>query len=92
MSAYRLDPIPTGRNDPRWERSEIQELIWAGAATPEEARELVALRTMTSPQPRGYAKILLSPWYDDRLATCVLDAARADLPDGVVIKANGNPV
>src|SRR6266478_1490904 len=47
MSAYRLDPVPTGRNDPRWEKSHIKELVWAGAGTPEKARELVAQKTMT---------------------------------------------
>jgi len=92
MSAYRLDPIPNGRKNPRWSRSYIRELVWAGAATPDDARKLVAIKTLTLIPPSPGSQVLLSPWYDDQLATCVLDISKSDVPDGAVIRANGNSV
>jgi hypothetical protein len=92
VTAYRLDPIPTGRNDPRWEASHLQELVWAGATSPEDARKLVALKTLTFTPTHPGRPILLSPWYDDKLATCVLDTGKVDVPEGVVIRGDGSPV
>ena len=92
MTAYRLDPILTGRNNPRWARSYIREMVWAGAATPDAARQLVALKTLSLIAPSPGSQVLRSPWYDDQLATCVLDISKSDVPDGAVIRANGNSV
>jgi hypothetical protein len=92
VSIFRLDPILTGQNDPKWESSHIKEVVWARATTPAKAREVVAIKTLTVIPRRSDDLTLLSPWCDDRLATCVLDTARTDILAGAVIRADGKPV
>jgi hypothetical protein len=92
MSVYRLEAISRGQKDPRWARSHVKGMVWAGAATPEDARKLVALKTLTYTPPRADRLIVHSPWYDDRLVTCVLDTTRNDVPDGRVIQGDGTPL
>jgi hypothetical protein len=92
MSVYRLEAISRGRKDPRWARSHVKGMVWAGAATPEAARKLVALKTSTYAPPHADRLVIHSPWYDDRLATCVLDTARTDVPEGMVLRGDGTPI
>jgi hypothetical protein len=90
MSVYRLDPIKLG--DLRWQASTVKECLWAAAATPDRAREIVAARTavVIAIAPSGQsAPTLQSPWLDDAITTCVLETSRNDVPDGAVIAADG---
>ena len=89
MSVYRLEAISRGQKDPRWARSRAKGVVWAGAATPEDARKLVALKTLTYTPPHADRLIVHSPWSDERLATCVLDVARTDVPKGEVLRGDG---
>ena len=43
MSVFRLDPISTV--DPSWAASSIRELLFVGADSPSEARDLAAQKT-----------------------------------------------
>ena len=91
MAAYRLDPI--NPNHPSWQLSSINECVWAGAATPSAARDLVAAKTgLAMAVKPGFPPMLRSPWQDDSLTTCVLDPSRTDVPEHSVITANGHCV
>jgi hypothetical protein len=59
------------------------------AANPDEARKKVASAAVEF-APLGTP--LMSPWYDDAFATCVMDTSRTDVPDDVVIRAKGRAV
>jgi hypothetical protein len=91
MQAYRLDPIDP--KDPRWLASSIKERVWTMAHSDGEARNMVAAKTAIAAKPtERYAVIRRSPWLDDKLALCVLDTSRKDVPEGAVITANGRPI
>ncbi len=90
MAAYRLDPI--NLTDPRWQASSVTEMVWAGADSPDKARELVASKTLKSTAVRPGAPMLISPWYDDQLATCVWEPSKKDVPKGTVVTADGKQV
>jgi len=85
MSVYRLDPINLA--DPSWELSSVKEAVWAGAKTPTEARDLVALKTLCATQRQmGSRKpIPASPWHDDKVTSCVLYPEKKDIPEGTVM-------
>jgi hypothetical protein len=89
MSVYRLDPI--NLIDPSWDLSSIKEAVWAGAKTPTAARDLVALKALRATQrPMGSPKpIPASPWYDDKLTSCVLYPDKKDIPEGTVMTLQG---
>jgi hypothetical protein len=89
MNTYRLDPIPSTFGDPSWHRSSVREPVWVKAASPDAAREKVALATLnTAPRVLG-APITFSPWYNDTLVICVLDTSRTDVPEDAIIRADG---
>jgi hypothetical protein len=67
------------------------ESVWAGAPTPEKARELVDRKTLTFTPAQPPRLIVYSPWLDNQLTTCDLDTART-VSEGEVIRANGKPV
>jgi len=90
MNVYRLDPIDLAHL--RWKVSSRRETVWAGAANPDEARQLVASKTIQTPKDDRVAVRLMSPWLDDRLTSCVLEPSRTDVPDGVVVDAKGAEV
>jgi hypothetical protein len=69
----------------------IREVVWAGAASPDEARKLVASKTARLVEGNLGAK-LSSPWLDERLAACVLEPSRSDVPKGAVIDGKGRDV
>jgi hypothetical protein len=91
MSVYRLDPIDM--DDLCWQVSTEKKPLWASAATPATARELAAIKTTELHAPtRLFAPIPLSPWLDERLATCTVDTSKGDIPVGTVIRADGSVV
>jgi len=90
MNAYRLDPIDLAHL--RWKASSIREVVWAAADSPEEARKLVAAKTVRVPDASQTSAKLASPWLDDRLTSCVWEPSRADLPDGAVVDSRGRDV
>jgi hypothetical protein len=93
MMVYRLDPMPTTLDNPRWLRSSIRECVWVMAESPDQARQKVAWATFEFAEPTGpYAPIVYSPWYDDALATCITDPSRGDVPEDAVINSNGRRV
>jgi hypothetical protein len=49
------------------------ESVWAGAPTPEKARELVDRKTLTFTPAQPPRLIVYSPWLDNQLTTCDLD-------------------
>jgi hypothetical protein len=89
MSVYRLDPINLA--DPSWELSSVKEAVWAGAHTPTEARDLVALKALCVTQrPMGsHRPVPASPWHDDKVTSCVLYPDKKDIPEGTVMTLQG---
>ena len=90
MSVYRLDPINLA--DPSWELSSVKEAVWAGAQTPAEARDLVALKAVCAMQrPMGSPKPApASPWHEDKVTSCVLYPDKKDIPEGTVMTLLGS--
>jgi hypothetical protein len=86
MNVYRLDPIDP--RDPSWGNSLEKDSVWAGAATPDEARELVAEKT----RPDAGAAGLKSPWRDAALTSCVLEPSISHIGAGTVVRADGSLV
>ncbi len=87
MNIYRLDPIDPG--DPSWRNSIEKDSVWAGAATPSDARQLVADKTR--PDTREAAG-LKSPWQDEALTSCVREPSLTHIRAGTVVRADGSQV
>jgi hypothetical protein len=90
MLTYRLDPI--NPSDPQWDAlSTIKQMVWVSAPHGGKARDLVAGKTAKLTPTTRYApkQVAQSPWLDDKMATCVLDTAKAGVPEGAVMLANG---
>jgi hypothetical protein len=87
MTVYRLSPIAP--DDPSWKYSVEKAHVWAGAATPEDARELVAVKT-------GFLKLAgqgaISPWKNEGVTSCN-EEPTMNYPDpGEVIREDGSRV
>lgn len=92
MTVYRLDPIPTTLNNPRWKLSRIRERVWVNAESPDEARQKVQEST-TAFVKLARGTIPVNPWYNvDALATCVVDTSRTGVPQDQVVRADGRSV
>ncbi len=87
MNVYRLDPIDPG--DPSWRNSVEKDSVWAGAATPNDARKLVAEKTRLDAQG---AAGLESPWRDAALTSCVGEPSMTHIRAGTVVRADGSLV
>jgi hypothetical protein len=85
MKIYRLDPIKPG--DPSWQNSIEKDSVWASAASPKEARDLVAEKTKVAAQ--AGAK---SPWQDVTVTSCVFEPSMSHIPAGSVVRADGSHV
>ncbi len=86
MKIYRLDPIESA--DPSWANSIERDSIWASAATPNDARNLVAERTRLDAQGAEAQ----SPWRDEALTSCVWEPSMSHLRAGTVVRADGSLV
>jgi hypothetical protein len=93
IAIYRLDPREEGRDDPRWKASVIKERCWVRAISEASARRDVHFATWIATEI-GPAGILVSPWNDEALTTCVEDEVPGiGVPEGgVVITASGRTV
>jgi len=89
MNVYRLDPI--NLDDPSWNLSTVKEVVWAAADTPNDARALVAIKTVKAIRvtPGTHGAKLISPWHIDTITSCVWDTTRTGLKDGEVVTASG---
>ena len=91
MNIYRLDPID--EEHPSWELSTEKECVWAAAATPKEARDLVAAKTRpdsgiaTTP-----AHETNSPWQNAAVTSCVWEPSMTHVRAGTVVRADGSIV
>jgi hypothetical protein len=87
MTVYRLSPLAT--DDASWKYSVEKEHVWAGAATPAEARKLVAAKS-------GFSRLAepgaVSPWTDERITSCVEEPTLRHPGAGDVIREDGSPV
>ncbi len=87
MNVYRLDPIDSGH--PGWRYSEEKEVVWACAATPKQARDLVAAKT-------GFAELgaagVKSPWQDEAATSCVLAPTMSLMRAESVVREDGSLV
>ena len=91
MSVYRLDPIDPER--PSWTLSTEKAEVWAGAATPGDARDLVARKTGVAPHDvAGSDPILASPWRDEAATSCVREPTLTHIRPGTVVRADGSLV
>lgn len=89
MSVYRLDPIKPG--DPSWANSMEKDCLWAGASSPQAARDLVAEKTRgpAAPDTKSPSK---SPWQDAAVTSCSLEPTLSHIRDGTVVRADGSHV
>jgi|GEM_PF-1729732 len=89
MNVYRLDPIDLSATS--WIKSTVKQTIWVGAETPTKAREWASLRThkAVSYPVESIEPIPLSPWQDDKVTSCVWEPSRDDVPNKMVITADG---
>ncbi len=87
MNIYRLDPIDP--KHPSWKNSTEKDSVWASAATPEEARDLVADKTrLGAPTAIG----LKSPWQDEAVTSCVWEPSMTHIQAGTVVRTDGSVV
>jgi hypothetical protein len=87
MKVFRLWPVLT--DDPLWKYSVEKTHLWAGALTPGDARDLVAVKS-------GFYKLAdagaASPWKDARVTGCA-EEPTMDYPSaGEVIREDGSTV
>jgi hypothetical protein len=85
MNVYRLEPLDP--DHPSWRHSLEQEMVWACAPTPEEARALVAAKAAAPDSEPGQ-----SPWLDPEASSCQLDPTMKLLDAGDVIRQDGSAV
>lgn len=87
MKVYRFSPLAT--DDPSWKFSVENNHVWPGALSLADARELVADKT-------GFAKLAepsaVSPWKDERVASCTEEPTMNCPGPGEVIRENGSRV
>jgi hypothetical protein len=69
---YRLDPIPTKLDDPKWQKSMVKECVRVLADTAVEARQKVGRITAIS-TGGGERTAAVSPWLDETLTTICVD-------------------
>jgi hypothetical protein len=90
MPVFRLDPISTRCDDPRWEASRFRETCWIIARDEDDARQQlqgIALKVVDMIPGR---KILYSPWLISELADCKLDTSPpVSLKEGIVLTISG---
>jgi hypothetical protein len=90
MSVYRLDPTDSER--PSWALSTEKDAVWAGAATPGDARDLVARKTGVASRHPGSDQIPPSPWRDEAATSCVWEPTMTHIRAGTVVRADGSLV
>lgn len=84
MTIYQLDPIdPTHTS---WQGSDEQNSVWVNAASPEEARALVADKTGRT------ASGAPSPWLDPTVTSCTVHFPVRDIAPGTVVREDGSRV
>lgn len=87
MPVYRLAAILT--DDPSWKYSIEKTHVWAGAPSPADARDLVAVKS-------GFYKLAepgaVSPWKDPRVTSCAEDVTMNYPGPGEVIREDGSTV
>jgi len=83
MNVYRLEPVDA--DHPSWRNTLEQELVWACAATPDEARQLVASKSAApGSEPER------SPWLDPKASSCILDPTMKLFNAGDVVRQDGS--
>ncbi|MGB8278613.1 MAG: hypothetical protein WCF20_11875 [Methylovirgula sp.] len=87
MNIYRLDPIDP--NDPSWQNSVEKNSLWTSAATPKDARDLVADKTRLGVSGANGFK---SPWQDEAITSCVWEPSMTHIHAGTVVRADGSLV
>jgi hypothetical protein len=87
MKVFRLAPVLT--DDPSWKYSIEKTHVWAGALTPADARDLVAVKS-------GFYKLAtpgaVSPWKDERVTSCTEEPTMSYPGAGEVIREDGSSV
>lgn len=87
MPVYRLDPIDPGHAS--WRNSVEKDSLWTNAATPSQARDLVAAKTGFDAQALPAAP---SPWRDEKVTSCKLEPTMDYPAPGDVIREDGSVV
>jgi hypothetical protein len=72
MKVYRLDPIAPG--DPSWQYSIEKDSVWRCAASPNDARKLVAEKAKAAVAGATAPK---SPWLDAAVTSCAWEPSIA---------------
>ena len=89
MAVFRLDPLDS--NHPTWPLSAAQGPVWVEATSSQEARQLVATKLGTEGHTHfvGFATTPQSPWLDQAVTSCTVEAGRTNIALGTVVDADG---
>jgi hypothetical protein len=87
MPVYRLAAVIA--DDPSWKYSIEKAHVWAGALSPADAREIVAVKT-------GFYRLAepgaVSPWKNARVTSCTEEPTMDYPAQGDVIREDGSAV
>ena len=89
VAVFRLDTLDSHHSS--WARSDALGPVWVEATSSEEARNLVATKLGTAgPMPlNGFASMPTSPWLDQAVTSCTVEAGRTHIALGTIVDADG---
>jgi hypothetical protein len=92
MPVYKLSPIDSRGDDPKWAASTLKEAVWVDAPDGLAARHLVEGATLKVMDFRPGQKLLFSPWLDEVVTTCWPEHEVQAPPAGTLLTAGGKTV
>ena len=92
MPVYKLAPIDSRADDPKWATSTHKEGVWVEAPDDLAARHLVEGATLKMVDFQPGQKLLFSPWLDDVVTTCWPDPEAPSPLQGNLVTASGKTV
>jgi hypothetical protein len=89
LRCFLLEPIDEHVNSPHWASPDLGPLeCWVLAEDEAHAREYVTSATIQATKIAEGHPMLIQPWMDDGLSTCLIDETHRP-PLGVVLFAGG---
>lgn len=92
MPVYRLAPIDIRKDDEKGAASSLKEAVWVEARDDLDARNLLETATLKMMDFKPGQQLILSPWLDDVVTSCILDQETEAPPEGHMRTADGKLV
>lgn len=92
MPVYRLAPIEIRASDDKWAASNLKEAVWVEAPDELTARHSVEAATLRMVDFKPGQKLIFSPWLDDVVTSCQVDADVGAPPEGQLMTASGKAI